>query len=72
MGKNVKIKRGMDIPLEGKPSTHIHAISSSTTFAIKPTDFKGLIPKLRNKQGEEVSVGDCLFTDKKKKWHEYG
>ncbi|MDG1756496.1 MAG: Na(+)-translocating NADH-quinone reductase subunit A [Bacteroidia bacterium] len=61
----MKIKRGMDIPLEGKPSTHIHAISSSTTFAIKPTDFKGLIPKLRIKQGEEVSVGDCLFTDKK-------
>ena len=65
MGKNVKIKRGMDIPLEGKPSTHVHAISSSTTFAIKPTDFKGLVPKLSIKQGEEVRVGDCLFTDKK-------
>ena len=65
MGKNVKIKRGMDIPLEGKPSTHIHAVSSSTTFAIKPTDFKGLVPKLRIKQGEEVRVGDCLFADKK-------
>ena len=65
MGKNVKIKRGMDIPLEGKPSTHIHAISTSTTFALKPTDFKGLVPKLSIKQGEEVSVGDCLFTDKK-------
>jgi Na+-transporting NADH:ubiquinone oxidoreductase subunit A len=65
MGKNVKIKRGMDIPLEGKPSTHIHAISTSTTFALKPIDFKGLVPKLRVKQGEEVSVGDCLFTDKK-------
>ena len=65
MGKNVKIKRGMDIPLEGKPSTHIHAISTSTTFALKPTDFKGLVPKLRIKQGEEVSGGDCLFTDKK-------
>jgi Na+-transporting NADH:ubiquinone oxidoreductase subunit A len=65
MGKNVKIKRGMDIPLEGKPSTHIHSISSSTTFALKPTDFKGLVPKLKVKQGDEVSVGDCLFTDKK-------
>lgn len=65
MGKNVKIKRGMDIPLEGKPSTHIHAISTSTTFALKPTDFKGLVPKLSIKQGEEVSVGDCLLTDKK-------
>ena len=65
MGKNVKIKRGMDIQLEGKPSTHIRAISTSTTFALKPTDFKGLVPKLRIKQGEEVSVGDCLFTDKK-------
>jgi Na+-transporting NADH:ubiquinone oxidoreductase subunit A len=65
MGKNVKIKRGLDIPLEGKPSTHIHSISSSTTFALKPTDFKGLVPKLKVKQGDEVSVGDCLFTDKK-------
>ena len=65
MGKSVIIKRGMDIPLEGKPSTHIHSVSQSTTFAIKPTDFKGLVPKLKVKQGDEVKVGDCLFTDKK-------
>ena len=65
MGKSVKIRRGLDISLEGKPSTHIHTLSSPTTFAVKPTNFKGLVPKLKVKQGDEVKAGDCLFSDKK-------
>lgn len=64
MGKNVKISRGLDIPLEGQPESNILSVSVPATFAIKPKDFKGLIPKLRVKQGEEVKAGDCLFTDK--------
>ena len=64
MGKNVKIKRGMDIPLEGQPENTIHSVKKPATFALKPKDFKGLIPKLNVKQGDEVKAGDCLFTDK--------
>lgn len=64
MGKNVKIKRGMDIALEGQPENNVLSVSSPATFAIKPQDFKGLTPKLQVKQGDEVKAGDCLFIDK--------
>lgn len=64
MGKNVKIKRGMDIALDGQPENNVLSVSTPATFAIKPKDFKGLIPKLQVKQGDEVKAGDCLFTDK--------
>jgi len=65
MGQNIKIKRGMDIKLEGAPSGHVNHANLPATFAIKPTDFKGLVPKMYVKQGDEVQAGDCLFTDKK-------
>jgi len=64
MGKNVKIKRGMDIALEGRPDNTVHNVSAPATYAIKPGDFKGLIPKLSVKQGDKVQAGDCLFVDK--------
>lgn len=65
MGQNIKIKRGMDIKLEGAPSLDIHQANSPATFAVKPTDFKGLVPKMHVKQGDKVKAGDCLFADKK-------
>ena len=65
MGQNIKIKRGMDIKLEGAPSLDVHQANSPATFAVKPTDFKGLVPKMHVKQGDKVKAGDCLFTDKK-------
>ena len=65
MGKNVKIKRGLDISLEGSPSNEVHSVNAPATFAIKPKDFKGLVPKMRVKQGDKVKAGDCLFSDKK-------
>lgn len=65
MGQNIKIKRGLDINLEGTPSSDVHSVDSPATFAIKPTDVKGLVPKMNVKQGDEVKAGDCLFTDKK-------
>lgn len=65
MGKNVKIKRGMDINLEGQPSNDIISVNAPATYAVKPKDFKGLLPKMVVKQGDKVKAGDCLFTDKK-------
>ncbi|MBT8327067.1 MAG: Na(+)-translocating NADH-quinone reductase subunit A [Bacteroidia bacterium] len=65
MGKDIKIKRGKNISLDGKPTNKFYTVSPSTTFAIKPIDFKGLVPKLMVKQGDEVKAGDCLFVDKK-------
>ncbi|MFT7229799.1 MAG: Na+-transporting NADH:ubiquinone oxidoreductase subunit A, partial [Bacteroidia bacterium] len=55
---------GLDIALEGQPENKVYDVTAPVTFAIKPRDFKGLIPKLIVKQGDEVKAGDCLFTDK--------
>ena len=53
MAKNVKISKGVDIKLVGEAEKKISAISSSTV-AVKPPDFHGMIPKMEVKQGDEV------------------
>ena len=63
MAKNVKISRGVDINLVGKAEEKLVAIDS-TTVALKPTDFHGVIPKLEVKEGDEVKAGTPLFHDK--------
>lgn len=62
----IKLKRGLDIPIEGFPSTQIIKSIVSETVAVKPTDFKGLIPKLMVKEGDSVKAGTVLFIDKKR------
>ncbi|MFY0644565.1 MAG: Na(+)-translocating NADH-quinone reductase subunit A [Bacteroidia bacterium] len=64
MSSIIKIKRGKDIQLVGSPTNEVLSVDSPTTYAIKPTDFKGLVPKMVVKQGDEVKAGDCLFVDK--------
>ncbi|MCB0481377.1 MAG: Na(+)-translocating NADH-quinone reductase subunit A [Flavobacteriales bacterium] len=63
MAKNVKISKGVDIKLVGEAEKKISAISSSTV-AVKPPDFHGMIPKMEVKQGDEVKAGTPLFYDK--------
>lgn len=49
----------------GAATEQVLQAAASPTYAIKPQDFKGLVPKLMVKQGEEIQAGDCLFVDKK-------
>ena len=37
---------------------------SITTYAVKPTDFVGLTPRLVVEEGDAVNAGDALFVDK--------
>ena len=62
----IKLKQGLDIPVEGVPSAQILKSIVSETVAVKPTDFKGLIPKLAVKEGDAVKAGTVLFVDKKR------
>lgn len=61
----IKLRKGFDVNLFGKPETKLSKFSAST-FAIKPPDFQGIkpIPKLVVEQGSEVKAGDPLFFDK--------
>ena len=65
MSNAITIKRGLDIKLKGSAEKVIGNAPHSDVFAVKPSDFLGLVPKLAVKQGVEVLAGDALFYDKK-------
>ncbi len=64
MSVRVRIKRGVDIKLKGVPDKVLSNAPLSTEFAIKPTDFHGIVPRLMVKEGESVKTGSPLFHDK--------
>ncbi len=64
MSKTIKIKKGLNIKLKGKPETMLQTASSADLYALKPSDFYGLTPRLSVKQDQEVKAGEALFTDK--------
>ena len=64
MSKVIKLKRGLDIKLNGEAEKVVQTTGKITRCALKPTDFRALTPKLAVKAGDEVKAGDVLFTDK--------
>lgn len=64
MSTIVKLKKGFDLRLEGEAKKKLVTGVESALYAVKPTDFPGLIPKLAVKEGDKVRAGDTLFTDK--------
>lgn len=64
MSKVIKLKKGLDIQIKGEAANVLEHIAKPETFAIKPTDFHGLIPKLTVKVGDTVKAGTPLFFDK--------
>lgn len=66
MSKFIKLKKGFNISLAGKAEKKISDASPATTFAIKPTDFQGLVrPKVIVEVGDKVKAGTPLFFDRK-------
>ncbi|GAB5556366.1 MAG: Na(+)-translocating NADH-quinone reductase subunit A [Schleiferiaceae bacterium] len=64
MSQTIKIRKGLDINLKGKAEQVYGEMPTAETYAIKPTDFPGLLPKLNVKEGQTVQAGDVLFHDK--------
>ena len=60
MSKQINIKRGYDIKLKGKAQGTVQELSLST-YALKPTDFHGMFPKLSVRVGEKVKRGTTVF-----------
>ena len=63
MTNAIKIKQGLDIKLKGEAEHSVEIISSGL-FAIQPTDFVGVLPRLLVQEGDAVEVGTPLFQDK--------
>ena len=64
MPGTITIRKGLDLPIGGAAEKLITDARSITTYAVKPTDFIGLTPRLIVEEGDMVCVGDALFVDK--------
>lgn len=64
MSDTITIRKGLDIPIGGAAELRLTDARSISTYAMKPTDFVGLTPRLLVEEGDTVSVGDALFCDK--------
>ena len=61
----IKIKRGLDIPIQGAPEQVIEDAPAARSVALVGFDYVGMKPTMAVKEGERVAVGQLLFTDKK-------
>jgi Na+-transporting NADH:ubiquinone oxidoreductase subunit A len=61
----VKIKRGMDIPIQGAPQQVIEDAPAPRAVGVVGYDYVGMKPTMEVKEGDRVKLGQLLFTDKK-------
>ena len=59
-----KITKGLDLRLDGAAPDRKLDFDLPATFHIRPSDFRGLKPKLLVQSGDHVEVGSPLFHDK--------
>lgn len=64
MSKIIKIKKGLDIPLQGEAEKILNTAPKSSAYCVCPPDFHSLTPKMLVKEGDKVQAGTPLFFDK--------
>ncbi|XLS28369.1 Na(+)-translocating NADH-quinone reductase subunit A [Flavobacteriaceae bacterium M23B6Z8] len=64
MSNDIRIKRGLNLKLKGVAEKTVSEAPKSKFFAIKPTDFHQVTPKMVLKEGAVVEAGDVLFFSK--------
>jgi Na+-transporting NADH:ubiquinone oxidoreductase subunit A len=64
MHKKVKISKGLNINLKGKPKEQIAEAPRSKMYAVRPVEFYGINPRLMVKPGDHVDAGDPIFYHK--------
>lgn len=61
MSKDIRIRKGFNLNLDGEANKILVDIHPSKTFALKPADFFSTTPKLLVKEGAKVEKGTPLF-----------
>ena len=64
MSKDIRIKKGLDLKLKGSAECKISDASRSKVYAVKPSDFHGVTPKMIVKEGAIVKAGEVIFYSK--------
>ncbi|MBQ7414343.1 MAG: Na(+)-translocating NADH-quinone reductase subunit A [Prevotella sp.] len=60
----IKLRKGLDINLQGKAEEKRIELKSNGQYALVPDDFEGVVPKVVVKEGDKVKAGDALFVNK--------
>ncbi len=60
----ISIKRGLNIPIVGRPEQVIEASPAVNQVAVMGRDYVGLKPKMLVGEGDRVALAQPLFTDK--------
>ena len=63
--KDIRSGRGANLNIKGRAEKILDKSTSSKTFAIKPDDFFGTIPKMLHKEGAILELGTPIFFSKK-------
>lgn len=61
----IKIKKGLDVPISGKPEQVVSESSPPKSVALVGFDYTGMKPTMAVAIGDKVKRGQLLFTDKK-------
>ena len=64
MSNNIYLKKGLDLPINGTASQNTKKVIVPDVVAVKPTDFRNLVPKLLVREGDKVLAGTPVLADK--------
>ena len=65
MSADIRIRKGANIHLKGESEKILSDAANSETFALKPDNFFGIIPRLIVKEGDKIAKGAPVFHSKK-------
>ena len=64
MSNNIYLKKGLNLPINGTAAQNTSKVIVPDVVAVKPTDFRGLVPKLLVREGDKVLAGTPVLADK--------
>ena len=64
MANVIKLRKGLNINLIGKAKEERFEVKPSEEYALSPSDFPGVTPKVALKEGDHVLAGEALFFNK--------
>ncbi|MGB3668346.1 MAG: Na(+)-translocating NADH-quinone reductase subunit A [Bermanella sp.] len=67
----INIKKGLDLPIAGKPEQNITQGNAVSRVALVGYDYVGMKPTMLVQVGDKVKKGQLLFTDKKNEGVKY-
>ncbi|MBQ0058289.1 MAG: Na(+)-translocating NADH-quinone reductase subunit A [Bacteroidales bacterium] len=64
MTRVIKLRQGLNLNLAGAAKREKISVAAGKTFALQPSSFVGVKPKVVVKEGDKIKAGDALFINK--------